>query len=70
MTATAHSRPRLGFRAGLPRRLDDRPDLQSVWHFNTTTPLQRPERLADKALYTEEEHAAGRTEDAQAEGPP
>jgi len=42
----------------LPRTLDDRPDLQGVWHFNTTTPLQRPERLEDKALYTEEEHAS------------
>ena len=42
----------------LPRTLDDRPDLQGVWHFNTTTPLQRPERLGDKARYTEEEHAA------------
>ena len=42
----------------LPRTLDDRPDLQGVWHFNTTTPLQRPERLGDQARYTEEEHAA------------
>ena len=42
----------------LPRTLDDRPDLQGVWHFNTTTPLQRPERLENKALYTEEEHAS------------
>ena len=41
-----------------PRTRDDRPDLQGVWHFNTTTPLQRPERLGDKARYTEEEHAA------------
>ena len=40
------------------RTRDDRPDLQGVWHFNTTTPLQRPERLGDKARYTEEEHAA------------
>ncbi len=42
----------------LPRSSDGRPDLQGVWHFNTTTPLQRPERQAAKAVYTEEEHAA------------
>ena len=42
----------------LPRSADGRPDLQGVWHFNTTTPLQRPERLADQELYTEQEHAA------------
>ena len=42
----------------LPRSPDDRPDLHGVWYFNTTTPLQRPERLGDKARYTEEEHAA------------
>ena len=42
----------------LPRTLDDQPDLQGVWHFNTTTPLQRPEQLADQARYTGEEHAA------------
>ena len=41
-----------------PRRPDGRPDLQGVWHFNTTTPLQRPEALADQVRYTEEEHAA------------
>ena len=40
-----------------PRRSDGRPDLDGVWHFNTTTPLQRPEQLADQARYTEEEHA-------------
>ncbi len=41
----------------VPRRSDGRPDLHGVWHFNTTTPLQRPEELADKERYTEEEHA-------------
>ena len=41
-----------------PRTSGGRPDLQGVWHFNTTTPLQRPERLADRTHYTEEEHAA------------
>lgn len=42
----------------LPRSPDGRPDLHGVWFFNTTRPLQRPERLADKERYTEEEHAA------------
>ena len=42
----------------LPRSADGRPDLHGVWYFNTTTPLQRPERLAGRARYTEEEHAA------------
>lgn len=41
-----------------PRTAGGRPDLQGVWHFNTTTPLQRPERLGDQTHYTEEEHAA------------
>ena len=36
------------------------PICQGVWHFNTTTPLQWPERLADQAHYTEEEDAAWR----------
>ena len=45
--------------AGEPARTPGgRPDLQGVWHFNTTTPLQRPERLGDQTHYTEEEHAA------------
>jgi len=52
----------------LPRTLDDRPDLQGVWHFNTTTPLQRPERLADKPRYTEEEFAALAARTAESRG--
>ena len=31
------------------------PDLQGVYTFATTTPLERPERLGDKASYTSEE---------------
>lgn len=42
----------------LPRTTDGRPDMQGVWHFNTTTPLQRPEQLAGRPHYTEEEYAA------------
>ena len=39
------------------RASDGRPDLQGVWNFASATPLQRPQRLADKAFYTEEEAA-------------
>ena len=42
----------------LSHTADGRPDLNGVWHFNTTTPLQRPEQLAGQARYTEEEYAA------------
>lgn len=34
------------------------PDLQGVWSYASLTPLQRPERLGEKAFYTPEEAAA------------
>jgi len=34
------------------------PDLQGVWDYWTFTPLERPRELADKATYTDAEHAA------------
>ena len=34
------------------------PDLQGVWNNNTSTPLERPDALGDKALLTNEERAA------------
>ncbi len=34
------------------------PDLQGIWNNNTSTPLERPEALAGKALLTDEELAA------------
>ena len=34
------------------------PDLQGIWTNTTTTPLERPEDLADKAVFTPEEFAA------------
>ena len=41
-----------------PRTPDGRPDLQGFWTTQTFTPLQRPEHLADKEFFTEEEVAA------------
>ena len=38
-----------------PRLPDGRPDLQGVWDFRTLTPLERPEALADKAVFGAEE---------------
>jgi hypothetical protein len=39
----------------VPRVASGRPDLQGVWDFRTTTPMERPEDLADKAFLTEEQ---------------
>ena len=41
----------------LPRTPWGDPDLQGIWANQTPVPLQRPERLGDKAFFTEEEAA-------------
>ena len=41
-----------------PRTPDGRPDLQGYWTIQTFTPLERPEYLAGKEFFTEEEAAA------------
>ena len=41
-----------------PRTPDGRPDLQGLYTTQTFTPLERPEHLAGKAFFTEEEAAA------------
>ena len=41
-----------------PRTPDGRPDLQGFWTTQTFTPLERPEYLAGKEFFTEEEAAA------------
>jgi hypothetical protein len=41
-----------------PRTPDGQPDLQGYWSTQTFTPLERPEHLGNKALYTEEEWSA------------
>ena len=40
-----------------PRTVDGQPDLQGVWANNSATPLERPEALAGKATFSEEELA-------------
>ena len=42
----------------LPRTPDGQPDLQGYWTTQTFTPIERPERLAGKEFFTEEEAAA------------
>ncbi len=42
----------------LPRTPDGQPDLQGYWTTQTFTPLERPERLADREFLSEEETAA------------
>ena len=41
-----------------PRTPDGQPDLQGLWTTQTFTPLERPEYLAGKEFFTEEEAAA------------
>ena len=42
----------------LPRTPEGRPDFQGYWTTQTFTPLERPEHLAGKEFFTEEETAA------------
>ena len=41
----------------VPRTVDGQPDLQGVWANNSATPLERPEALAGKATFNDEELA-------------
>ena len=43
--------------AAPPRTPWGHPDLQGVWDFSTITPLERPDDLAGKEFWTEEEAA-------------
>jgi hypothetical protein len=44
---------------------DGQPDLQGVWNFSTATPLERPEKLGDKAFLTEKEAEAYEREESR-----
>ena len=46
-----------GAEPGTPRTAWGTPDLNGVWDFRTLTPFERPEDLADQALFTPEEAA-------------
>src|SRR5262249_21489042 len=51
----------------VPRTPEGRPDLQGYWTTQTFTPLQRPDHLAGKEFFTEEE-IAGLRQQLTAEG--
>ena len=42
----------------IPRTPWGAPDLNGVWDFAVSTPLERPDELGDQTHYTEEEAAA------------
>ena len=42
----------------MPRTSDGQPDLQGYWTTQTFTPLERPDRLAGKEYFTDEEAAS------------
>ena len=57
LSAHASGQP-AGAGSEVPRMADGRPDLSGVWANNAATPLERPDELADKAAFTDEELAA------------
>ena len=42
------------------RNAQGHPNMQGTWDFRTLTPLERPEELADKAVFSAEEEEAFR----------
>jgi hypothetical protein len=57
-SGTAPKAPAATEGANVSRTVDGQPDLQGVWNFGSTTPLERPKELGDKAFYTDAEVAA------------
>jgi hypothetical protein len=49
------AKPRAAREGGVPRTAWGAPDLQGIWTNTTTTPMQRPDDLAGKAVLTEKE---------------
>ncbi len=56
LTTVAHAQG-AGAQAEPPRTPWGAPDLNGVWDFRTLTPFERPEALAERAFWTEEEAA-------------
>src|SRR5579864_2454999 len=55
----------------VPRTAWGDPDLQGVWSYATTTPLQRPDAQAGRETLTEAEiQALDEAQDARADAPP
>ncbi len=64
----AATRPKAGATTGAPRTPWGDPDLQGVWSYATTTPLQRPAEVAGRAFFTPEE-AARRNAESDPDSP-
>jgi hypothetical protein len=69
--AQSQSRPVAKKATALPRTPWGHPDLQGVWTNSTTTPLERPASMAERATLTDEEFARLAAQAASPEdGPP
>ena len=60
--------PPAGFAQTAPRTAWGDPDLQGIWNHGTATPLERPQRYAERALLTDEEVAEVNAAQTSAEG--
>ena len=58
MVAALLGAPLVGLAQETPRTAWGAPDLNGVWDFRTLTPFERPEELAEREFFTEEEAAA------------
>src|SRR5688500_18358334 len=58
LAAAASAQTSTRARSGLPRTPWGEPDLQGIWNNSTATPLERPNDLAGKATFTDEELVA------------
>jgi hypothetical protein len=69
--AQTRAKPGTASRATGPHTPWGDPDLQGVWTNSTTTPLERPDKFADKATLTDEERATLDADDVRnADRPP